>query len=75
MAKLTLPTETAKSLTVRERVLLFCAASGTDWERAGIAGETVTGMIVKGFVVRDALGLLTVTGRGRMALRQLLPDL
>jgi hypothetical protein len=31
MAKLTLPNEAAAGLTVRERVLLFCAASGTDW--------------------------------------------
>jgi hypothetical protein len=29
---------------VRERVLLFCAASNTDWEHAGISGETVTAM-------------------------------
>jgi hypothetical protein len=34
--------------TVRERVLLFCAASGTDWLHAGITGETVTAMVVKG---------------------------
>ena len=31
MAKLTLPTATAAGLTVREHVLLYCAASGTDW--------------------------------------------
>ena len=37
-------------------MLLFCAASGTDWQRAGVTGEMVTGMIVKGLVVRDALG-------------------
>jgi hypothetical protein len=34
MAKLTLPNEAAAGLTVRERVLLFCAASGTDWRCA-----------------------------------------
>jgi hypothetical protein len=28
----------APDLTVRERVLLFCAASNTDWEHAGIPG-------------------------------------
>jgi len=33
---------TAQEFTVRERVLLFCAASNTDWEHAGIPGETVT---------------------------------
>jgi hypothetical protein len=30
VAKLTTPADTANALTVRERVLLFCAASGTD---------------------------------------------
>jgi hypothetical protein len=42
---------TASHLTVRERVLLFCVASGTDWQRAGIAGEVVTWM------TRDVLSL------------------
>jgi hypothetical protein len=45
-------------LTVRERVLLFCAASNTDWEHAGIPGETVTAMVVKGLIERDAGGRL-----------------
>jgi hypothetical protein len=35
MAKLSMPAEAAKALSVRERVLLFCAASGTDWVHAG----------------------------------------
>jgi hypothetical protein len=26
-------------LTVPERVLLFCVASGTDWQKAGVTGE------------------------------------
>jgi hypothetical protein len=48
MAKLTMPTATAAGLTVRERVLLYCAASGTDWQHAGVRGEQVTTMVVKG---------------------------
>src|ERR1700730_4891140 len=40
----------ADALTVPERVLLFCVASGTDWQRAGITGETVTLLVVKGLV-------------------------
>jgi hypothetical protein len=28
------------SLGVRERVLLFCVGDGTDWQRAGVTGET-----------------------------------
>ena len=75
MAKLTLPAETAKGLTVRERVLLFCAASGTDWQHAGIPAETVTAMIVKGLIERNAAGHLALTDRGRAVLRAMLPDL
>ena len=44
------------ALGMRERVLLFCIASGTDWQRAGGAGEIVTALVVKGFFVRDAAG-------------------
>jgi len=44
MAKLTMPTATAAGLSVRERVLLLCAA-GTDWQHAGIPGETVAAMV------------------------------
>jgi hypothetical protein len=32
----------AADLTVPERVLLFCVASGTDWQKAGITGATIT---------------------------------
>jgi hypothetical protein len=63
------------SLSVRERVLLFCVASGTEWEHAGITGDTVTGMVVKGLIERDAGGRLSLTDSGRAALRWLLPEL
>jgi hypothetical protein len=69
------PTSDPMRLTVRERILLFCVASGTDWQRAGIPGETVVNMTVKGLVVRDALGRLSPTGRGRAALKAMLPKL
>jgi hypothetical protein len=47
----------------------------TDWQRAGIPGETVVNMTVKGLVARDALGRLSLTGRGRAALKAMLPGL
>ena len=75
MAKLTTPADTANLLTARERVLLFCAASGTDWEHAGITGDNVTAMIEKGLIVRDAAGDLSPTDRGHAVLRAMLPDL
>ena len=39
---------------IPERLLLFCVASGTDWEHAGITGATVTVMVVRGLIERDA---------------------
>ena len=38
---------TASDLTARERLLLFCIASGADWQRAGVPGETVIDTIEK----------------------------
>ena len=58
------PTPDITALTVRERVLLFC-----------IGSETVTNMIVKGLIVRDALGHPALTDDGRVTLRALLPEL
>jgi hypothetical protein len=49
------PTTGIMALTARERALLFCVGSSTDWQRVGITGETVTALIVKGLLVRDGL--------------------
>jgi hypothetical protein len=63
------------ALTARERTLLFCVSSGTNWQRVGITGETVRTLIVKGLIVRDPAGRLALTDNGWAALRALLPDL
>src|SRR5215831_530884 len=75
MAKRPTPDHAAAGLTVRERVLLFCIGSGTDWPRAGVTGETETALVVKGLLARDAPGHLALTDEGRATLRALLPDL
>jgi hypothetical protein len=69
------PTPDTTALGVRERMLLFCVGSGTDWQRAGITGETVTALVVRGLIMRDAKGRLTLTDDGRASLRALLPEL
>jgi hypothetical protein len=69
------PTPASMALSARERTLLFCVGSGTDWQRVGITGETVTALIVKGLLVRDAAGRLVLTNAGRAALRVLRRDL
>ena len=58
----------APALSIPERFLLFCAASDTDWEHAGITGMTV---IVRGLIQRDA-GRLWLTNEGRAVLAALL---
>jgi hypothetical protein len=55
----------AADLTVPERVLLFCVASGTDWQKAGVTGATITAMVVKGLIDRDAAGRIALTKQGR----------
>src|SRR5580704_16818111 len=56
------------SLTLPERVILFWAASGTDWLHAGITGDTVTVTVVEGLVERPELGRLSLTEKERAAL-------
>jgi hypothetical protein len=75
MAKLTTPAQTAEALSVRERLVLLCAGSGTDWQHVAGGGEAVTALIVKGLISRDAGGALALTDRGRAVLRAMLPDL
>ena len=75
MAKLTMPSDAAMGLTVRERIIMFCAASETDWVHAGVPAETITHVVVKGLVSRDRVGHIALTDRGRAVLRAMLPDL
>jgi hypothetical protein len=67
--------EVAASLPVRERMLLFCIASATDWLLARITGETVVATLEKGLVERDTTGRISLTDHGRDVLRAMLPDL
>jgi hypothetical protein len=62
------------TLRIPERILLFCIASKTEWERAGITGATVTAMVIKGLIERDAVGELTLTKQGRVVLAALLME-
>ena len=64
----------AAALSVPERVLLFCAASGTDWERAGVTGTMVTATVIKGLIAREPTGGLYLTKDGRAAVRTLMAE-
>jgi hypothetical protein len=67
------------ALGVREHVLLFCLASGTDWKQAGVSLRTVAGMVGKLFFTGEGLvgggRALALTHAARAALRALLRDL
>jgi hypothetical protein len=62
----------ATGLSVPERMLLFCVASGTNWQKASVTAETVPVTVVKGLVQGDTAGRLSLTAEGRAALRALL---
>jgi len=62
----------AQALSLPARLLLFCVASRTGWERAGITRATVTTTVVRGLIERDAAGGLTITKQGRATLMALL---
>jgi hypothetical protein len=55
-------------LSVAERILLFCVASGTEWEWAGVTGATVAVLVVRGLIERDAGGRLVLTKPGSAVL-------
>jgi hypothetical protein len=62
------PSTIAAELSVPERVLLFCIASGNEWARAGVTGATATAMVVKGLIERTSGDELTLTEDGRAVL-------
>jgi hypothetical protein len=69
--KLDDPVAQAAALNIPERLLLFCIASKTEWERAGIAGSTVTAMVVKGLIERNGAAEFALTKQGRAVLAAL----
>jgi len=54
-----------EALSVSERVLLFCLASYTAWQKAGVTEKTALAMVIKGMVDRDTTGDLSLTKKGR----------
>jgi hypothetical protein len=59
------PGTIALQLTVPERVMLFCAATETDWTVAGVPQATVRDMRVRDLIERDPAGHLVLTEQGR----------
>jgi hypothetical protein len=59
------------SLSVSERVLLFCVASNTDPIKAGV-NSSIQVMIVKNLLKSDQAGQLAITDFGRRVLESLI---
>ena len=72
MAKAPTAEAIGASLSARERVLLFCLGSDTEWVSVGIPPSTVTHLIVRNLVERDQAGLPQLTDQGRAVLRALI---
>jgi hypothetical protein len=69
-------TETiAAGLSVPERILLFCLASGTDWVKAGIPTITARNLFVRNLVDHDHATRFVLTEQGRAVLAALLKPL
>jgi len=47
------PADSAARLSVQERLLLFCLASGTDWRRAGVSAAAATQLLVRDLICRE----------------------
>jgi hypothetical protein len=75
MAKLTTPAQTAETLSVPERLLLLCVATGIDFKHAKVAERFATEAIAKRLITLDTGGQLALTDRGRAVVRAMLPDL
>jgi hypothetical protein len=52
-----------EGLTVPERVLLFCVASDTDWQRAGVKTTVPQHLIIRGLIKRDGAANRFITTR------------
>jgi hypothetical protein len=71
--KLEGPQAQAAALGIPERLLLFCIASKTEWERV-VLRTTVTAMVVRGLIERAPAGELALTKQGRAVFAALLGE-
>ena len=64
------PKTIAADLRVTDRIMLFCLASGTDWERGGVPHSTAQHLLVRNLIARvptPARFKLTPLGRDVLA--------
>ena len=70
------PAKIASDLPLAERIMLFCVASGANWEQAGVTHATAQQLLVRGLIDRNRSGgrfKLTLLGRDVVAALLTLP--
>jgi hypothetical protein len=72
MAKAPTTDTIAAELSVPERLLLFCLASGTDWLKAGVPTITVQHLLVRNLVDHEHATKFVLTDQRRAAFDVLL---
>jgi len=72
MAKRPTPEMIAEGLTVPERIMLFCVASGTDWQKAGVTHMVAQQVLIRGLIDRRGANSYVLTDQGRIVLEALL---
>jgi hypothetical protein len=60
------PGNIASDLRVPERVMLFCLASGTPWEQAGVTHATPQHLLLRSLIGRDHGARFKLTPLGRV---------
>jgi hypothetical protein len=71
-AKAATPEGVGSRLTARDRVVLFCAATGTDHAAIGITARAMQAMAIRGLIARDHTGAYVITTAGRAAFTAIL---
>ena len=63
----------AKGLSVPERIMLFCIASATDWQKAaGLTHTVARRLMIRGLIDRQAADTYVLTDQGRAVLDTLM---
>jgi hypothetical protein len=63
----------AEGLSVPERIMLFCVASATDWQKAaGLTHTIARRLMVRGLIERQGVESYMLTGQGRAVLDALM---
>ncbi len=74
MTKPPMARDIAETLTVPERVMLFCLAPKTDWLKAGVRHGVAQTLLVRGLIDREQAGSYRLTDEGRAVWEALLSN-